>query len=195
MSVEAGTLAPAASPWLTIWFQPRRTMRHIVDAEAPPRWWPVVALAVLVQSASLLQFDFDGGVNVGASVMPVAIGALQLVFGVLIGPFLLAFIGGWFGGEADPGEIRHAVAWSYMPYSVATLAALPVAFAYSGSLADPASEVPLALLPLLLLPLAGACWSLVTQVVTLAEVQRFSVLRALASLLVLAIPAVLLRLL
>ena len=43
--------------------------------------------------------------------------------------------------------------------------------------------------------MASGLWSFVTQVITLAEVQRFSVLRALASLLILAVPLLILGML
>jgi hypothetical protein len=99
------------SPWLTTWFSPRRTIRRIIEAEAPPSWWPVIALAVLGQVIALTEFNPDHSVNVSNSAMPVALGALQTIFSVLVGPFLLAFAGGWLGGEADPGEIRQAIAW------------------------------------------------------------------------------------
>jgi len=113
--------APALpSPWLTTWFSPRRTIRRIVDAEAPPGWWPVIALALLGQVFALMQFD-----------------------------------------------------------------------TYS----QPETEMPLALVPLMLAALVGVFWSIVTQVIMLAEVQRFSILRAIASMVILLIPALLLGLL
>ena len=183
------------SPWLTTWFSPRRTIRRIVEAEAPPSWWPVIALALLGQVFGLMQFDPDETVNVSQSAMPVVLGALQTVFGVLVGPFLLAFVGGWLGGEADPGEIRQAIAWGYLPFAVAGLCWIPLALAYRGTLSQPEPEIPLALVPLVLAAMVGVSWSIVTQVIMLAEVQRFSIFRAIASMVVLLIPAFLLGLL
>lgn len=142
-----------------------------------------------------MQFDPDETVNVSQSAMPVVLGALQTVFGVLVGPFLLAFVGGWLGGEADPGEIRQAIAWGYLPFAVAGLCWIPLALAYRGTLSQPEPEVPLALVPLVLAAMVGVSWSIVTQVIMLAEVQRFSIFRAIASMVVLLIPAFLLGLL
>ena len=120
--------------------------------------------------------------------MPAALGSAGTIFGVLIGPFILAFVGGWLGGNADPAEIRQAVAWSYAPFAVAGLCWMPVAILYR----DRSSDMPVTLLPLVLAALIGALWSLVTQVAMLAEVQQFSILRAIASIVIVLIPTLLL---
>src|SRR5215203_1526674 len=118
--MEAVTDAVSApSPWRTLWFSPRLTMRRIADNEIASTWWPVIALASLGQAAAMLAFDPDGSLSINRSFMPVTIGLAQTIFGVLVGPFLLAFVGSWFGGEADPSEIRHAVAWGYAPLAAA----------------------------------------------------------------------------
>ena len=127
--------------------------------------------------------------------MPVAIGVLQTIFGILVGPFLLAFVGGWLGGDADPGEIRQAVAWGYVPFAVAGLCWIPVAFSGRGHGAEGTAEVALMLVLLMLAVILGAAWSVVLQVITLAEVQRFSIVRAIANILILLIPMAILGIL
>lgn len=67
------------------------------------------------------------------------------MFGVLVGPFLLAFAGEWFGGEADPGDIRQAIAWGYAPFAVAGLCWIPLALWYKGRISAPGTEIPLIL--------------------------------------------------
>ena len=194
VDVETTVPNPPASPWVSIWFSPRRTIRRVLDSEAPPAWWPVIALAVVGQMIGALSFDPTGGVNVSASFMPVVLGAVQIVFGVLIGPFLLAFTGSWFGGEADPSEIRQAVAWGYVPIAIAGLGWIPVVLIYGGELAKPDPQIPLPVAIVGLAVVIGALWSVVTQVIALSEVQRFSIARAIASMLILLIPLLLLRL-
>ena len=159
-----------------------------MEAEVRPAWWPVVALAILGESAAALEFDADGTLSLSRSFMPVALGSAGTIFGVLIGPFILAFVGGWLGGNADPAEIRQAVAWSYAPFAVGGLGWMPVAILYR----DRSSDMPVTLLPLVLAALIGALWSLVTQVAMLAEVQQFSILRAIASIVIVLIPTLLL---
>jgi len=187
--------APPQSPWRTIWFSPRRTIRRIVDAEVRPTWWPVVALSALGQAVAALAFDPDGSLSLSNSFMPVTIGIAQAIFGVLVGPFLLAFVGGWLGGDADPADIRQAVVWGNVPFAVAAVGWIPLALWFKGSLSNPDAEIPLAVVPVMLALGIAAEWSVVTQIVALAEVQRFSVWRAIASVLILMIPMLLLGML
>src|SRR5687768_14341988 len=99
--------AVTARPWRTIWFSPRRTMRELLASDVRPAWTLVVSLAALHGAlATLAGLAARGELSVGQAAMPTIIGVLQVFFGVLIGPFLLAFSGGWFGGQADPDEIR-----------------------------------------------------------------------------------------
>jgi hypothetical protein len=196
---------PAAfpRPWRTIWFSPRRTIRALLDAEVRPSLVPVVALAALHQAlaAILNVMGPDGTVLASRATMPVAVGVLQLVFGVLVGPFILAFTGGWFGGEADPGEIRQSVAWSYAPLAIANIVLVPM-LALSAAIRQDglagvetgASQLGAALMLLgtVALYFVALGWAIALQVATLAEVQRFSILRAIASLTILAVPLLIL---
>ena len=196
-AVDAVTPLPSPNPWVSIWLSPRKTIRSIVDAEAEHRsdWRPVVAFAMVVQGIASLQ-TAGGTISVSMSVMPVILGMLQVLGGVLIGPFLLAFVGGWLGGDADPSDIRPAVAWSYVPYVVGAIVWAPLIFVYPTPPAGSEATVPLGLAALAFLALmVSGLWSFVTQVITLAEVQRFSILRALACLLILAVPLVVLGML
>jgi hypothetical protein len=192
---ETAAASPHPSPWVSIWFSPRRTIRRIVDSDAPPNWWPVIGLVLLVNIFAVLEFDPPGAVNLSRSFMPVAIGAAQTIFAVLVGPFLLAFVGSWLGGEADPSEIRQAIAWGYAPVAVAGLCYIPIPLIYGRTLTEVDTEIPLLVVILTMVFAVGAFWSVVTQVITLAEVQRFSIVRAIASMLILVIPTLLLGLL
>ena len=194
-AVDAVTEILPVSPWRTLWFSPRQTIRRIVDAEVKPAWWPVVALAAIGQAIAALMFEPDGSLSLSQSFMPVTIGMAQTFFGVLVGPFLLAFVGGWLGGDADPSDIRHSIAWGYAPLAVAALGWGPAVLWYGGRMSDPEADIPLVLLPLILIVVVGAIWSVVTQIIMLAEVQKFSVLRAIASFCILMIPVLLLGLL
>lgn len=176
-------------------------MRDLLASEARPSWVPVVALAGVHQVlAAVLGNPGNGTLSFDHALMPAVIGVLQLIFGVLIGPFLLALVGGWFGGQADPDEIRQSVAWSYAPFAAATLCLIPILLASrgltgsDGAAVETTSQALQALVVLggLLLYLLAVLWALVLQVVTLAEVQRFSILRAIGNLFVLLVPFLLL---
>ena len=166
-----------------------------MDAEVRPAWWPVTALAIIGQAVAALVFEPDGTLSMSGSFMPVTIGMAQTVFGVFIGPFLLAFVGGWLGGDADPSDIRQAIAWGFAPFAVGGLCWIPVELLYRGRVSAPETEISLLMLPLMLAVNVGAYWSVVTQVIMLAEVQKFSIWRAIASMGILFVPLLLLGLL
>jgi len=190
--------APALpNPWRTIWFSPRRTIRAIIDREDRPSFVGVIALAAVHQVLASLQIEPDDGTfSASRSAMPIAMGVIQLVFGILVGPFLLAFVGGWLGGEGDPADIRQGVAWSYVPHAIGGLFLIPVLIAYGGppSMEGPATTVQWLAVPFALASLALTVWSGVLHVITLAEVNRFSILRAIACVVILLIPLMLLAL-
>ena len=126
--------------------------------------------------------------------MPMIVGALQIVFSVLVGPFLLAFVGNWLGGEADPSDIRQAVAWSYAPFAVVGLVWVPIIMAYGGVPTAPVGEEEPILWGLALAGLAvltAALWTLWLEVVMLAEAQRFSIWRAVINIGVFVVPVLL----
>lgn len=186
---------PGPSPWRTVWFSPRLTIRRVLSTEPRPGWRAVIALAALHQILASLQVDpVEGTFSVGRSMMPAIIAALQVVGGVLVGPFLLAFIGSWLGGEADADDIRHAVAWSYVPHAIAGLLWIPILIAFGG---PPAGATPKGAAQwiaglLVLVILACALWTLVLEVIMVAEVQHFAIWRAVIGIVILLIPLLLL---
>lgn len=197
MDADTPLVASSLNPWRTIWFSPRRTIRRIVDAEVRPSWVPVIALAALHQAILSLEIDpAEGTLSLARSAVPVTVSVLQLIFGVLVGPFLLAFVGGWLGGEADPAEIRQSAAWSHLPLAVSTACWIPIVAVYGwntlGQNFAPDAAHQWLILVVGLLMFAAMVWTIVLQIVTLAEVQRFSIVRALASIIILVVPVLLL---
>jgi Yip1 domain len=188
-----------ARPWRTIWFSPRRTMRELLASEVRPGWTLVVGLAALHGALAIMGgLAAKGALSFNAAAMPTIIGVLQVVFGVLVGPFFLAFSGGWFGGEADPEEIRQSLAWSCAPFAVTVVCWIPVLLV-GGAVAPVPGDAPsasmvvkaLLLLAVTLVYFAALLWTFVLQVITLAEVQHFSVLRSFGSIVVWMVPLLL----
>jgi len=195
--MPAAAVVTAQNPWRTMWFSPRVTIRRVLDAEARSSWVPVVALAAVSSAFGSLQLDPDTtALSASRSAMPMIIGVLQLIFGVLVGPFLLAFVGGWLGGEADPADIREAVAWSYVPIAVGSLLWMPLLLAFGSRVFHndlaPQSALPWPAMLMLLGISLSYLWSIPLLVGGLAEVQRFSIGKAILSLIILGIPLVLL---
>jgi hypothetical protein len=175
-----------------MWFSPRATIRRILDSDVRPGWVVVIALAAASAAVSSLQLDETGALSPSRSAMPVVMSGLQMIFGVLIGPFLMAIVGGWLGGEADPSDLRHAVAWSYVPVAATSLLWIPIfltigtrAFATDGG---PLVGVEWLSLPLLVAISLSYVWTIPLLVGGLAAAQRFSIARAIAYVVVLSVP-------
>jgi hypothetical protein len=188
--------AAPPNPWRTMWFSPRVTMRRLLEAETRPSWIPVVALAAVSSALSSMQLDEAGALSASRSAMPVIIGSLQVIFGVLVGPFLLAFVGGWLGGEADPADIREVLAWSYVPIAVGSVLWIPLVLTLGtrafGTDSEPLTGLQWLSVPLLLGIGVSYLWSLPLMVGGLAAVQRFSIGKAILCLVILSVPLLLL---
>ena len=198
MTTDTLDLALAPSPWRTVWFSPRLTIRRIIDAVERPSFVLVVAVACVSSALGGVQQDETGAISAAASTMPVIVGGLQLVFGVLIGPFILAFVGGMLGGEADPTELRHAVAWSYVPTVVALVFWIPALMFLPGAAeiaADEDSGTAIGAALGVTGVLTCGLWSIVILIAMIAEVQRFSVVKAIANVALPGVPFLLLSLL
>lgn len=179
------------SAWLTIWVHPRDTIRKIV-AGNPNRG--LLILALIYGFSSLLGTfqSFSLGSHMGV----IAIFLMALVVGPIWG-YIIFSVWGWvlfwtgklLKGAGDFRDIRASFAWSSVPIIISDLIWM-IAIAMVGSalfvqgnegnqFAQGASSL---LLAFAFIKLVMSIWSLVICVSTLAEVQRFSVLRAIGNL-------------
>jgi len=186
------------NPWLTMWWAPRRTVRSLMASEERPSWIPVVALAGINSSLLWLLNGSGEALREPASALGFALfqGGLQLVYGVLISPFIIGLIGGWLGADGDAVDIRLAIAWAYLPVAAAVILWLPLFALFGWSALHMNTETPTpaqALALLLYLPLGLApTYGFALQVGGVAAALQTSLWRALAILLIPAVPAILL---
>jgi hypothetical protein len=203
--VRQGMWAPAdtadvvdTNPLLSIWLQPRATIRHIVNTD------PAMYLAVLLTLAAFFNsLDRASGRSMGDRAPMWLIIVLSLVLSPLAIPLshLAAMIGRWsgarLGGVATKAEVRATLAWSSVPIIAGGLIFWPIQLALFGDemfrtetpLIDNAN--PFLVLGTLALPLVLAVWAIFTAAKTFGEVHRFSAWRSVGSgLLVAAIIAV-----
>ena len=112
------------SPFLTIWTQPRQTIRAIVETD--PTWLvaPLVMLAGVAQALLRASTQRIGDrLSLRATLTLVVVtGPLAGFVGLQVAGWLLALTGRWLGGRARPEQVRAAIAWSSVP----TLASLPI---------------------------------------------------------------------
>jgi hypothetical protein len=181
-----------------MWRAPRKTTRHIMSMEERPSWIPVVALAGINQSLLwLLSNNASSTRNFGTAVgFALFYGVGAMIYGVLIAPFLIAILAGWFGGEGDAADVRHGIAWAFVPQAFVLIAWVPLLAAFGwrtfGSKPQPETVLQgfalLCLIPLSIAPI----WSFVLEVAAVATAMQLPVWKALVTLLTLAVPSLLL---
>jgi hypothetical protein len=192
--------APGRSPWRTMWFSPRATVRRLIDETPARSWIPVVVLAGVSQAFLSLEGHHDALVQRPVSTTVLTLVQIGLVVaGVMIGSYVFAFLGGVLGGEGDALDVRQALAWAYVPAAVASVAWLPLLAAYGVDLfrtpLEPETTLQWVTLPLLPAILIAGVWTLVLLVPSLSEALRLSLLRAFALVALTATPFMLLGLL
>lgn len=120
MDNNMNQMEPAAeekiNPWLSIWIQPRYTMRKILDGNRGP----VILLAALGGIAdSLARISEKNGYGynslLGILSMSIVSGIIGGIIGVYIISGLLRLTGRWIGGKGSYEEILTAIAWSNVP--------------------------------------------------------------------------------
>ncbi len=122
-----------------------------------------------------------------------------LVFGVFVGSFLLALVGGWLGGQGDAIDVRQGVAWSYVPMAATAFCWIPRLLVYGKDAFNPNKPYE-TFLQWLMLPLdlaiGGAMlWCIPLAVAALAEAVRVSIPRSVAVVTITALPVLVLALL
>ncbi len=179
------------NPWLKMWTKPRETIRSIVKSDSNRHlWW----LAGIYGFPMLLHFSQS--LSLAMKVSPYLIVIGSAVFAALIGMIgfqvtsgLVHWTGKWLGGVGHFLQIRAAVAWSNVTnIGTGFLWLLLIAFFGSDVFMRTFAETPfvgsaMALVTMIfLLQTVLSIWSFVLLVCSLAEVQQFSVWRAIVNI-------------
>lgn len=178
------------SPWASVWIRPRQAIRQVLidDSEL----WLFVLAGV---GGTLAMVDQLKGANAGDTMGLPGIAAAVLLGGPVAGVIImyvvaaiLRWTGKWFGGQAHSSEIAAAYAWSnvvqlpVLLLYVVLIALLGLSFFTDGFGEATASAGVVALLLGIGLAVIGfQLWSAVVFIVMLAEVQKFSLVKALLS--------------
>ncbi len=189
------------SPWLTMWYSPRKTIRQIVETD--PQKQILFLSALLGISWALNQLSSR---NAGDKLSFISVLIAAVIGGSIIGIILVYLMGAlfhWtgkkFGGKAPVEHLRAAYAWSWIPNIWMLLIWLPVLLILGTDMftsATPKIEAT----PILALILLGFTFanvvtgllSFVFIISCISEVQQFSNWRAfgslMASVLILLVP-------
>ncbi len=181
------------TPFITIWTQPRATIRRIVDTD-PTRH--VIVLAAVGPGINALAGQWSKALNNNANLSvlwPLWVAGV-VVFQAALGVVLLYVTGALFrwsgsllGGVASAVEVRAALAWSQVPAIVAeiillvtVLMGVPLPVPTPGQL----PHVDPAFYKILLVEAIFGLWGLVIALKCIGEVHRFSAWRALVTILI-----------
>ncbi len=181
------------NPWLTIWTKPRATIARIVETNPNRSLWWLAAIYGFCSLMNLFQ-SMALGATMGTGVI--------LLVAIILSPFwgwlsftiwsaFVAWVGKWFKGQGSFKAVRAAYAWSCVPIIVniplwllmAVLFGHQLFLNYPEAHLLPNSLVTL-LFVILVVKVALAVWSLVIYLNALAEVQKFSVIRAILNIIV-----------
>jgi hypothetical protein len=181
------------NPWLSIWTEPRKTVRSIVNTD--PKFGFVVLSAVYGFPMAL---NLAQNLSLGASIpiWAIMIGALIVctifgMIGISISSWLLHFTGRWIGGKGTFHTIRTAVVWSNVPNIVAILMWIVMITAFGravfintfSSSHFMGTQAGIIFIVFLLQSIASI-WGFVILLQGLGEVQGFSAWRALINILI-----------
>lgn len=179
-----------SDPWKTIWLNPRSTIRRIVEHEPRKHLLRLMILGGIAHALS-----YASAVNLADIISPGEILAMSLIAGPLSG-FVALSLGGWvlhwisnkLRGEATLHETRMAMAWSWAPiiYLLPLWGVKYILFQNELFQADKSFLQSQSLLNALweffgFVDFLIAIWGLYILFSALAEVNRFSVWRALGA--------------
>ncbi len=181
------------NPWLSIWVEPRKTIRSIVNTNPKSG---LVALCVIYGLPLALNLAQNFALTDTIPVWAILIGALLVsaflgIIGISISSWLLSFTGKWIGGKGSFQHVRAAVAWSNVPNAV-TIIMWIVLFGIFGAqiLNKNFSEMQFVgyqagtLFLVMLIESIVSVWGFIILINTLAEVQGFSIWRALLNVII-----------
>ncbi len=175
------------TPWLSIWFKPRQTIRQIVDAN-PRRG--VLPLAIAAGAATFVMSGLGLAMRAGMSPwlalpMCLGLGTLTGLLWLYLFGWLYRWVGSWFGGQAKNVDVRAAIAWVEVPRFVVFVMWLIMFLLVQDPTAAEGELSAAAFLAFLLFGVVALTvwvWRLVLACHALGEVHRFSAWKGLATL-------------
>lgn len=181
------------NPWLTMWTKPKSTIRSIVNYDSNFRLFVLSGIYGFVSLISTAQ-SFSIGETLNFFLILLIAIILAPVWGFIafsISSFFIHFTGKWLKGQASYKEVRASIAWSNVPMigNVVLWIILFVIFKqdilkdFPGSSALSGTYRGI-LLMILFGQLILNIWVLVLYINSLAEVQRFSIGKAILNIII-----------
>ena len=181
------------NPWLSIWTEPRKTIRSIVQVN--PKFGFLLLSAVyglpiafnFVQSFALSTVIPLWAIIIGSLVVCTFIG----VIGISICACLLQIVGKWLGGQGNFQTVRASVAWSNVPNFVTIVMWIVLLGVFGGQVFNKdfsqmsfiGYEAGVVFLVMLIETIVSI-WGFIILINALAEVQGFSIWKALLNVII-----------
>lgn len=186
---------PPLNPWISIWTQPRATMRQILDTDPNARIWLLAAIGGV--SHALSSASQSGAIEtMGLGVLiasSIVVGALVGIVGLWVGAYLVKWTGGWIGGQGSLVEVRSALAWSNVPaawglilWGLTIVLFGDAAFSDAGPDFETLGGMAVLMLSIVVTALVLEIWQIVIALKCIGEAHGFSAWKALASMLLIA---------
>jgi len=178
------------NPWLSMWSQPRATIRHIIDTDPTRDVIALAAVAGILQSLDRAAMNSVGDSLSLPAVFAIAlfVGPLSGILGLYLLGFLLRITGRWIGGTGTPEGLRAAIAWANVPYLWLSLLWIPELLLFGSELfttATPRMDESTTLTMLFLIfaavQLVLGIWIMIVFLMSVGEAQGFSAWRALGN--------------
>ena len=201
--MSEGFASPVINPWWRIWIQPRQTIRYLIDTDPKMHFWVLVVFYGIIRAVTMGMAAQLGDIFSPSQVAAFILiaGPLSGVIGVYFTASLLELVGRLFGGQAESQHVRTVLAWATVPMSVLVILGLLPLLAMFGSSVFGSSDSQMqqflygsgyaseflggGLLSWRTgMEILGSFYYLVVAVVGLAEVQNFSVWKAIGTVFV-----------
>ncbi len=182
-----------SNPWISIWTHPRATIARIAVDHPNRSLWLLAGIYGFCSLMNMFQSIALGETLsiLGIFILAVLLSPLYGYISFSLWSWFVFLVGKWFKGEGTFKTIRAAYAWSCVPMALNIPLWFLMVFLYGHQvfLNFPdthliSSSQVIFLFVILIVKVVLTVWSLVIYLNALAEVQRFSVLRAILSLVV-----------
>jgi Yip1 domain len=162
------------NPWFFVWVKPKKVIKQLLEQEHKKSLWPLAVLHTCIYSG----FSWIWLRSLSVFVIETLLLAVCVYVGFVVSGWLLVLTGRWLGGKGSPDKTRVAVGWATVPLIVSTSAYLTSITLFLGQRVEASS---LWLLVLSSVAILATIWWAVIYVIMIAEVQRFSIWRAIVN--------------